>query len=124
MSLNWIFETIEELGLSIAIKGDKLKLRPAALVTPKLIGAIKSNKLELFAILRDNAIHDIGNCDRCGGELLGFLTFDSYTNRTCPTCGMWFQCLKPFEEETEALKACPLLIQGNFLQADKSAVFA
>ena len=104
MSLNWISETIKKMGVTIIVKGADLQLSKSASKSPKLIAAVRSHKQELLAIVQDKMVRNVGNCNHCGGELIGFLTFDGYTNLTCPSCGKWFRCLKPLMKETMSFK--------------------
>ena len=89
---------------NVMIAGDARKITidgPDSAVD-ELIPLVRRWKPELIQLLKGETISDVGSCDHCNADLIGLVTFDGYTNRTCPACGKWFRCLEPIEQARES----------------------
>lgn len=53
---------------------------------------IRSNRYEPVKVVAGESVGDVGLCERCSGDLIGFPTADGYVNRLCSECGKWHRC--------------------------------
>lgn len=93
VTLSQLFTALSSQGIELAIHGDQLRFRPVEAMTDDLKEAIRNHRPEVFNIVNRQHVGDVGRCEACGGELIGFPTFDKYINRTCPDCGLWYTCV-------------------------------
>ena len=93
MSITNAINHAEELGVAITANNGKLKLEGPTSALDKVASMAKPWKPELLKVLAGETVEGVGDCDQCGGELLGLVVHDGYVNRVCPQCGKWFRCL-------------------------------
>ncbi len=83
-------------GLSFEVGSNgRLIVKGPKSVVDELKPTIQRLKLELLKIVAGEVVSNVGSCDDCTTDLIGFPVFDGYTNRVCPNCGKWHSGLPP-----------------------------
>ena len=90
MSLNALLKLTDSPGSVIECDNGGIFIKGAV---NQVLPMVKRHKSELLRVLQGDIIDDVGRCEGCGDELIGFSTFDGYIYRTCPECGLWFTCV-------------------------------
>jgi len=85
-----VFRDLHAAGLSVALEGEFLRVRPTSMVTAKLANAIRERKQELMRCLVRS--DDLPRCTTCQGELIAITTFDGFENLECIRCDQCFGC--------------------------------
>lgn len=95
MTATALLKQVRFVGVEVHAVGNRLRLRPASQLSPKLIDALRAHKPEVLAALRAEQRHESGRvgpwqpagatarcCPSCGGGLQR----DDADNSPCFTC--------------------------------------